>query len=274
MQDFPYHYIKTLPMGFYPIQGKAVNAPVIARVTEELFRRGQPVNRFWTFQLIDVLSKIFDLNTFRTVLDVGSRDGLQSIEFRVWFPQARVLAFEPHPTGIELINRNTSGWQVELCAVACGEQDGRITFNAVPPNNNMGASSMLKVNADHHRSGTWVGEEIEVECRRLDGICAEKQIDEIDIMWVDVQGAELMVLDGLGDKIAKTKVIATEVGVSDLYHGGAGLKELHTYLTQRGFMCVGAYCHDQIPLIDYIRKESGELDLIYVNSAYLGLERY
>lgn len=272
MQDFPYHWIKTLPMGYYPIKCKPENEAVISRVNEDIFSRGQPINRFWTFQLIDVISKVFNLNTVKTIFDVGSRDGLQSMEFRVWFPQSRVLAFEPHPTGIEQIKRNTANWNIELVQVACGDHNGKISFHAVPPSNNMGASSILKVNVDHHRSGTWVGNEIEVDCRRLEDICAEKGIDEIDIMWVDVQGAELMVLDGLGDKLKKTKVIATEIGVSDLYLGSATLTDLHTYLARQGFLCVAAYCHDAIPLIDFIKNGSGEMDLVYVNSAYLSKE--
>lgn len=269
MQAFPYHYIKQLTYGFYRIEGLDVNYPVIARVGEEIFRRGQPVNRFWTFQLIDVISKIFDLNAFKTVLDVGSRDGFQSIEFRIWFPDARILAFEPHPTGIELVRHYTSGWNIEICPFACGAQNGMTNFFATPPTSNMGASSLLPVDMDNHRSASWVGDPIQVECRRLDNLCAEKEIEEIDILWADVQGAEMMVMSGLGDLIYKTKAIATEIGVSSLYQGSTQLEQLHGYLVEHDFICVGAYCHDHIPLIDFIRLGSGELDLVYVNKRYI-----
>lgn len=59
---------------------------------------------------------------------------------------------------------------------------------------------------------------------------------EIDFMVLDIQGAELEALIGLGDRIKEVKWIYTEVSRRDLYKFGVQYSELNKYLEDRGFV--------------------------------------
>ena len=55
---------------------------------------------------------------------------------------------------------------------------------------------------------------------RIDTYCSEKNINKIDFVWMDVQGAEKEVLSGFGEIIEKTKYIFTEYSDKELYENG------------------------------------------------------
>lgn len=68
---------------------------------------------------------------------------------------------------------------------------------------------------------------------RLDEILEPEE--SIDLVVLDIQGAELHALQGLGDRIAEVKWIYTEVSKVNLYLGGARLNELDVFLESKGF---------------------------------------
>jgi hypothetical protein len=51
-------------------------------------------------------------------------------------------------------------------------------------------------------------------------------ISEIDFIWMDVQGAEMEVLRGGKNTIAKTRYLYTEYSNKELYEGQANLRKL------------------------------------------------
>jgi len=59
---------------------------------------------------------------------------------------------------------------------------------------------------------------------------------EIDAMCVDVQGAELKVLKGMGMLLDQINVIYAEVNLRELYDGCVLKDELSTWLKQQGFV--------------------------------------
>lgn len=70
------------------------NKSYIDNVDFEKYKTGQPLNKYWTFDFIEVISNYLDFNDIKTILDIGSRDSYQSVEFRNWFPNAKIIAFE------------------------------------------------------------------------------------------------------------------------------------------------------------------------------------
>jgi FkbM family methyltransferase len=40
---------------------------------------------------------------------------------------------------------------------------------------------------------------IEVKTKRFDTYCNENKINKIEFVWMDVQGSELDIIDGMGD---------------------------------------------------------------------------
>lgn len=78
---------------------------------------------------------------------------------------------------------------------------------------------------------------IALKSKRLDTFITENQIviDDYDFLNIDLQGAELLAIKGLGDYIKKFKCIYTEVNLANLYDGCALLEDLDLHLGQKGF---------------------------------------
>lgn len=59
--------------------------------------------------------------------------------------------------------------------------------------------------------------------------------DDIELIVLDIQGAELQALQGLGKRIKQVKWIYTEVSKGNLYEGGTRLADLDNFLKLNGF---------------------------------------
>ena len=62
------------------------------------------------------------------------------------------------------------------------------------------------------------------------------------MLYLDVQGAELVVLHGAGEILEHTKYIWTEVGVGDGYSGGVSYRDLIDYLASYKFQLIYFEC--------------------------------
>jgi FkbM family methyltransferase len=71
--------------------------------------------------------------------------------------------------------------------------------------------------------------------RTLDGLLAELAFDPVDVLVVDVQGAELLVLKGATHTLKHVKAVVSEVSTQALYEGGVLFDELRDYLDGHGF---------------------------------------
>jgi FkbM family methyltransferase len=206
----------------------------------------------WTKKLISNIKDKIDFNSINTILDIGSRDGCQSLELNRWFPHAKIYAFEPVPNNYEFTVKNVQGVDnIRALPYAINSFHGKTKFYEVY-NGNVGASSLLKT-TNHWRSSQWVQKEIEVECIVLSDWLKENDVNQVDLIWMDVQGAEKIVIDSLGDYLNEVKVIATEVGLQELYVNSTTKNELDKLLG--GFIAL-----DESP-----ESSMTEMDIIYIN---------
>ena len=63
----------------------------------------------------------------------------------------------------------------------------------------------------------------------------EIKMNEYDFLNIDVQGAELLVMEGMGNLIKKFKWIYLEVNEKELYKGIPLIDEIDTFLYKKGF---------------------------------------
>ena len=68
---------------------------------------------------------------------------------------------------------------------------------------------------------------------RLDRIIPNSS--QIDLFNLDIQGSELMAIDGFSERLGEVKWIYTEISKSKLYDGGTTVAELDRYLTKLNF---------------------------------------
>jgi FkbM family methyltransferase len=185
-----------------------------------------------------------DRNEKYVIFDIGSRDCMQSIEFINAFPNSRVYAFECNPNTLDICRKNIEPYsdRIHLIEGAVCDYDGEITFYPINQqktittweDGNPGASSLFKSNG-RYTYEMYVQDEIRTNCHRLDTVMENNNIPSVDIIWMDLQGAELLALRGLGDKLNDVKYIHTEMTYTPMYEGQVLFDELHKYIVSYGF---------------------------------------
>lgn len=74
-----------------------------------------------------------------------------------------------------------------------------------------------------------------IETTTLDSFCQTEGIDEIDFLQVDVQGADLQVLEGASQILGSILGIQIEVAFSELYVNQPLFADVDTYMRKQGF---------------------------------------
>lgn len=167
------------------------------------------------------------------ILDIGSRDLDQSIEFNSVYPNAKIYAFEPTPEQFEICKGkalNYSNIQVEQLAIS--DKIGYLDFYKTL--GNIGASSLLEP-IDVPFSSNQIVEKISVKSDTLKNWIESNKIDSVDVMWMDTQGVELAALMGMEKYLNTVKFIHCEASRDPYYKGHMLRKELETFLLDNGF---------------------------------------
>jgi len=179
------------------------------------------------------------------IFDIGSRDCLQSIEFYNIFPNARIYAFECNPNTLGLCKKNIEKYsdRITLIEGAVCDYDGTIKFYPINQketittwsDGNPGASSIFKSNGNYTIE-KYVQDEITTNCHRLDSVMNKYSIPKVDIIWMDLQGAELLALKGLGNYLENVKYIQTEVSHIEMYSEQVMYNDLNDFIISKGFI--------------------------------------
>ncbi|MCA1494568.1 FkbM family methyltransferase [Ensifer sp. NBAIM29] len=160
------------------------------------------------------------------ILDIGCNDGSDARRFLQLRPKARLYCFEPDPRAVARFRENMGLYldRMRLFEVAISDRNGRIDFH---PSNGDGdakewdLSGSIRRPKNHLSEYQWVRFDgpISVETRRLDDWCSEADLESIDLIWMDVQGAESDVIAGGKQTLNKTRFIYTEYSDQELYEG-------------------------------------------------------
>ncbi len=173
------------------------------------------------------------------ICDIGSRDGMDALRFRQLFPKARILAFEAnkHNYASMTANAQLAAGQVEILPFAVSNTDGETSFNitAADPDGISGTSSLLA------GGSVQVKEVVSVQTRRLDAMIKERCPERRCLgLWVDVEGAEYFVFEGMSDICDQVAVIHVETAVKPMREGQKTMPEVTALLDGLGFDLVDA----------------------------------
>ena len=167
------------------------------------------------------------------IFEIGANKGKDTLEFVDVFPACEIYAFEPDPSNFEYLN--DALWScllpqelknVHPFPIAVSNKNGFAEFT---PSKNSGLSGSLKTPKEHLSVYPDVefGDKIEVSTTTLDRFVEMAGIKEIDIVHMDVQGAELEVFEGGKNTFAnKVKYIFTEFSKTELYEGAPTLEQI------------------------------------------------
>ncbi|MDF0492913.1 FkbM family methyltransferase [Bradyrhizobium yuanmingense] len=167
------------------------------------------------------------------ILDIGCNDGTDTKQFLKLCPHAQLYCFEPDPRASARFKKNMGPDldKVSLFEIAISDRNGRVDFH---PSNGEGdakewdLSGSIRRPKNHLTEYDWVrfDRPISVETRRLDDWCSEAGLSNIDLIWMDVQGAESDVIAGGIETLSNTRFIYTEYSDQELYEGQLSLRAI------------------------------------------------
>jgi FkbM family methyltransferase len=180
------------------------------------------------------LQRLAAADPLRTIFDVGGNFGQSALRFSRAFPQARILTFEPVPESFRKLQANTADHHgIEAFEHGFGDVRGLFEIQIQP---NAGANTL-------GGSKSSLGS-VEIRLETIDEFTAEKGIEAIDLLKIDVEGFELQVLKGAEGLLSRggvRHVFAECVFAPDTVFPHTDFFELNRVLTGFGFCFVASY---------------------------------
>jgi len=201
------------------------------------------------------------------VFDIGAHEGTVTRKYRKMFPLAGIFSFEPSPQTFEQLRRNTAkDARISAHKIAMSDKKGKALFHV----NSLAATDSL-LPADARASFYWGEglydnkEVVEVDTISIDAFCREKSIRSIDILKLDVQGAEYEVFLGAGDMLSSQSIslIYTELMLTPTYKGQHKLHDYLALLDSLGYEVLDFYNFERHG------RRLIQMDVVLLSSAFM-----
>lgn len=170
------------------------------------------------------------------IIEAGAHVGIDTVEMAKLWPKGTIYAFEPVADIFKKLRENTKACKNVKCFELALSNRSETADIFVSSGDSDGSSSLLKPK-EHllvHPSVVF-SKTLKVKTITLDEWAEQNQIRQVDLLWLDLQGMELNVLNA-GVNILKTaKAILTEVSLVENYSTGALYQEMKDWLTTKGF---------------------------------------
>ena len=189
-----------------------------------------------------------------TVIDVGVAYG--TFELYEKFPETNFLLVEPLSEYEKNLKEICQKYNAQYIMAGAGALAGNITINVHPQ---LYGSSTLNESEGSLADG--VPREIPLVV--LDDVCLDRNLKGPYLLKVDVQGAELNVLDGCRKLLEDTEIVILEVSLFQFFVGGPQLYDVVSYMKERGFATYDIFG-------GYIRPLDGALaqvDMVFVKES-------
>ncbi|MGD0085397.1 MAG: FkbM family methyltransferase [Acidimicrobiales bacterium] len=170
------------------------------------------------------------------VIDIGANEGVYTVlAAKLVGPAGRVVAVEPSPRERARLQRNIELNRLgdvvtvrpEGLLAEAGTESLRLADRSHTGQNTFGQPIYAQVH---------VTEEIEVPVTTLDALCTELALDRVDLVKVDVEGAELAVLTGGVTTLAKLRpLVLLELQEASLRFQGASAAEVLALLAEHRY---------------------------------------
>lgn len=186
-----------------------------------------------------------------TVIDVGVAYG--TFALYETFPDASHLLVEPLEEWREALETISHKYKAQYVIAAAGAKPGKITIHV--------HDDLISSSALHEVEGDYIdGTPREVPVVTLDQLCREKDLRGPFFIKVDVQGAELNVLDGATQLLEDTEVIVLEVSLFKTMSTNPELHDVVQYMKEHGFVTYDIFNFALRPLDGAL----GQVDMAFV----------
>jgi FkbM family methyltransferase len=197
------------------------------------------------------------------IFDVGAHQGETVSRYKEIFPESEIYCFEPSPDNAKrLRDRFSSDSSIHVYECAISDDNEIKTFyvneldatNSLLPRTNKGRR--------YYSKSAGSKSSLEVKALTIDEIVKKESINHIDKLKFDIQGGELMALNGAKSLLSNGNVslIYTEALFAPHYENNPLLLNIWQHLDQYGYTFFDIY--------DLFRATNGQLrfaDIIFVN---------
>jgi FkbM family methyltransferase len=171
-----------------------------------------------------------------TLIDIGASKGLFTSSLDQYCGVSRALLVEPQPKHCEHLRQKFLQRYSVVCA-AMADREGFIDMEIL---NWDYSSSILPARRDRPEVNALfdlgVREVVRSRLTTLDNLCVENAFNTpIDLLKIDVQGAEHLVLAGARDTLRRTEILWTEVSFQPLYDGSSTIEDIIATCREQGF---------------------------------------
>jgi FkbM family methyltransferase len=136
-----------------------------------------------------------------TIVDAGANIGTASLYFALRFPRARIIALEPEPSNYAMLCRNVENFpQIVPLQAALWSYSGTLRLSVD------GAKSEVQVR--ECQSGVSEGE---VRSLSMPDLISECHIESIDMLKIDIEGAEKEIFANADPWIERVRLIVIEL---------------------------------------------------------------
>jgi FkbM family methyltransferase len=157
------------------------------------------------FEAYHIASSLLPTDTVRVIVDCGANIGVTSLFLAARYPRARILSVEPHPENFALLKTNVETipriMPIHACVTGTSQNLVRFTADQAAWGN--------RIATDSHG--------MLVPAITIEELCEQNGIETIDLLKLDIEGAEAQVLEN-GTFLARTEHIIVEL------HGDYGLQ--------------------------------------------------
>ena len=177
------------------------------------------------------------------IFDVGAYIGDIAVTYKKMFPQSTIHCFEPFPDSFQKLNNLCRDESIKAHQIAFSNKKGKTTFHT---NVDLSCNSLLPPTEGEFKcySAKSIKDgEIQVDTDTIDNFCVDAGISGIDILKLDVEGAEVKVLEGASKMLSHQviKLIYSEVMFIPHYTGGCLFHELAAFLDKYGYTLLNFY---------------------------------
>jgi FkbM family methyltransferase len=211
----------------------------------------EPRVTLWTPKEIERLSVDLWMHKYvpregDTIIDVGAGTGWETLLFsRSVGRSGRVISIEAHPTVFRCLSKMRTENRLEnvtLVHTAVADREGEVQLSDSP----------------EHEGNSIIGglSGIRVACTTLDHIFRSLGLSRVDLLKMNIEGAERLALSGMGEMVKKAKNVC--ISCHDFLANDGGPNELRTkadvitFLKQNGFAVSLRESDGRVNVRDYV----------------------
>lgn len=180
-----------------------INTNPTSYISKQLFWNGSD-----NYEFTLLFKKI--IKTSSSFIDIGANFGYYSLLAAKLNKEIKVHCFEPSPGPLQYLNENVKLNSLEnkisIYNLALSDQKGKLDFHVVE---NKKFSNFLNLSGEHNTGSKKLknSTQIVVESVTLDSLFLSKNIKFVDLIKIDVEGAEHLVIQGAKSIIQECKPI-------------------------------------------------------------------